>query len=214
MALEKALIKPETPSGAPPIPVLFNPTRYGLESSNQFSEQAVVGLGSPILQYVRGNARSLSMELFFDTYEQASDVRQHTDRIYGLLGIERSTHVPPVCTFTWGQFSLRCVVERVSGSFTLFLDDGTPVRATLTVSFKEFVDPDTAIRETNRESADHTKTYPVRRGDTLSGIAAAEYGDPGQWRPIAVANGITNPRVLEAGRLLVIPPLSGRERPA
>jgi len=212
VALEKALIKPETPSGARAIPVLFNPSRYGLDSSSQFAEVPVFGLSSPILQYVRGNARSLSMELFFDTYEAGTDVRQHTDQIYGLLGIETSTHVPPVCTFSWGHFAFRCVLERVNGSFTLFLDDGTPVRATLTVSFKELVDAQTAVRASPTESADHTKTYAVRRGDTLSGIAGQEYGDPRAWRVIADANGLPNPRVLTPGRLLVLPPLSGRER--
>ena len=90
-----------------------------------------------MLQYVGGDARALSMELFFDTYEQRTDVRRHTDRIYGLLAIEPSKHVPPICTFTWGRFSFRCVIERVSGRFTLFLDDGTPVRASLTVSLKD-----------------------------------------------------------------------------
>ena len=110
MALEKALIKPEAPRGAPPIPALFNPNQYGLDASNEFAETAVPGLDSPLLQYVRGGSRMLSMELFFDTYEQRTDVRRHTDRIYKLLAIEPTTHAPPICTFTWGRFSFRCVV--------------------------------------------------------------------------------------------------------
>jgi hypothetical protein len=212
MALEKALITPEAPQGAQPIAVLFNPTQYGLDSSNQFAETPVVGLNTPILQYVRGNASSLSMELFFDTYEQQSDVREHTNRIYALLAVETSTHVPPVCTFTWGRFSFRGVLEKVNGKFTLFLDDGTPVRATLTVSFKEFADPELTVRAAPTESADHTKMYAVKLGDTISGIAAREYGDPGEWRPIADANGLANPRVMTPGRLLMIPPLTTRRR--
>jgi len=110
VALEKALIKPEAPRGAPPIPALFNPNQYGLDASNEFAETAVPGLDSPLLQYVRGGSRMLSMELFFDTYEQRTDVRRHTDRIYKLLAIEPTTHAPPICTFTWGRFSFRCVV--------------------------------------------------------------------------------------------------------
>jgi len=207
VALEKALIKPEAPRGAPPIPALFNPNQYGLEASNEFSETAVVGLDSPLLQYVRGGARMLSMELFFDTYEQRTDVRRHTDRIYNLLAIEPTTHAPPICKFTWGRFSFRCVVERVSGRFTLFLDNGTPVRASLSVGLKEYVDAGASSRSRALQSSDHTKTTEVQRGDTLSAIAEREYGDPAAWRPIARANLIANPRVLEPGRLLVVPPL-------
>ena len=209
MALEKAVI---TPSGGQPIPVLFNPTQYSLDKSNQIAEIGIPGLGAPILQYVRGNTRTLSMELFFDTYEQQTDVREHTNRIYELLAIDSDTHVPPVCTFTWGKFNFECVLDRVGGRFTLFLSDGTPVRATLSVTLKEFIDVTVEVRANPTQSADHTKTSTVKRGDTLSSIAAAEYGDPAAWRPIAKANGIDNPRVLEPGRALVIPPL--RSAPA
>jgi nucleoid-associated protein YgaU len=31
------------------------------------------------------------------------------------------------------------------------------------------------------------------------------YGDPGQWRIIADANGLDNPRALEIGRALSVP---------
>jgi LysM repeat protein len=208
MALEKAFITPKKPKGGEPIPVLFYPTQYSLDQGNQIAEIGIPGLSAPILQYVRGNTRTLTMELFFDTYEQQTDVRKYTDKIYGLLAIKSSTHVPPICTVSWGSLNFDCVLERVGGRFTLFLANGKPVRATLNVTFKEVVDVDVEVRSTPTQSADHTKTRAVQRGDTLSNIAAAEYGDPAKWRPIAETNGIDNPRVLAPGRVLVIPPLT------
>ena len=210
MALEKARI---TPEGGQPIPVLFNPTQYSLDSSNQIAEIPIPGLGTPILQYVRGNTRALAVELFFDTYEQQTDVRDHTDQVYGLLEVDSDTHAPPICTFTWGDFNLRCLVERIGGRFTLFLSDGTPVRATLNVSLKEFVDVAVEVRRNPIQSADHQKIVTVTRGDTLSSIAADQYGDPALWRPIATANGIDNPRRLEGGQVLAIPALPRSVRP-
>jgi nucleoid-associated protein YgaU len=205
MALEKAVI---TPKDGDPIQVLFNPTQYSLEKSNQIAEVGIPGLGSPILQYVRGNTRTLALELFFDTYEQREDVSHYTNKIYRLLGIESQSHVPPICRFTWGEFNFDCVVQSVGGQFTLFLGDGTPVRATLNVSLKEYVPVEVTVRQTPTESSDHTKTRLTKLGDTLSGIAAVEYGDPALWRPIADANGIHNPRGLKPGSRLVIPPLT------
>jgi LysM repeat protein len=202
MELAKAMI---TPEDEPAIPVLFNPTQYSLDQANTLAEVGVPGLSAPILQYVRGNGRSLSMDLFFDTYEQQTDVRDHTDLVYGLLDIRGPLHRPPVCTFTWGSFNFDCVVERVGGRFTLFLADGTPVRATLSVTFKEFVEVEVLVRSPPTESADHAKTYVVRRGDTLASIAAAEYGDPARWRVIAGANRIANPRLLAPGTRLSLP---------
>lgn len=205
MALAKAKIKPE---GEKSIPVLFNPTQYSLDQANSLAEMGVPGLSAPILQYVRGNGRTLSMDLFFDTYEQRRDVRKHTKRIYGLLDIRGPLHRPPICTFTWGSFNFDCVLESVGGKFTLFLGDGTPVRATLSVRFKEFVEVEVLVRTPPTESADHAKTYLVRRGDTLSSIAAAEYGDPARWRPIAEANRMANPRLLPPGTRLTLPALT------
>ncbi|MBZ0303873.1 MAG: LysM peptidoglycan-binding domain-containing protein [Anaerolineae bacterium] len=204
MALEKARI---TPDGEDAILILFNPNQYSLDKNNQYAELGIPGLSAPILQYVRGGTRTLSMELFFDTYEQQTDVREHTNQIYGLLGINRETHVPPICTFEWGDFDFRGVLERVSGRYTLFLSDGTPVRATLNVTLKEYVEIEVEVRRTPTESVDHFKTRVVQAGDTVSSIAAKEYKDPRQWRPIARANQIANPRVLQPGRSLVLPPL-------
>jgi hypothetical protein len=216
----KAMITPLDPPG-PDIPVLYNPNQYSFEKGVQLAEMGVPGLGAPILQYVRGNARSLSMELFFDTYETGEDVRTYTNELYALMNVESETHVPAICRFAWGpgkwgkrdEASFRCIVERVSGRFTLFLPDGTPVRATLNVTLREFVDVEMLVRAQPTHSADHTKTRFVRRGDTLSAIAADEYGDPALWRPIAAANLIHNPRLLEPGRALVIPALDERGRP-
>ncbi len=202
MALEKATI---TPEGKDPIEVLFNPTQYSLDHGNQIAEIGVPGLSAPILQYVRGNSRKLSMELFFDTYEEQTKVSDHTKRIYGLLDIDETKHRPPICTFAWGEFKFECVLEQASGRFTLFLSDGTPVRATLNVTFKEFIEVKDLVRTKPLESSDHVKTRTLQRGQTLSSIAAAEYDDPATWRPIADANGIDNPRQLEPGVELVVP---------
>jgi nucleoid-associated protein YgaU len=89
----------------------------------------------------------------------------------------------------------------------MFLSIGIPVRATLTVTFKEYITPEQQILENPLQSADHTKKHLVMERETLSSIAAQEYGDPKQWRPIAKANNIDNPKVLETGQLLTIPPL-------
>lgn len=196
------------PEGQGQINVLFNPTDYSVAKSNTIAEIAIPGLESPILQYVRGNTRTLTMELFCDTYEEQADVSAVTDQIFGLLEIDPDTHVAPICDISWGSFSFRGVLDHCSGKFTLFLSDGTPVRATLSVVFKEYVDVAVLVRENPTQSADHRKAREVRAGDRLSSIAAEEYGDPKKWRPIADANDLDDPRQLEPGRLLVIPALT------
>jgi nucleoid-associated protein YgaU len=205
------------------VPFLFNPTEFTVEKGNQFAEVNVPGLPSSILQFVRGNSRTISMELFFDTYEneEDKDVRQYTDKITGwdagsiysqlspdkkgLMDIDSELHAPPICIFEWGSFTFQCVIERVSKRFTMFLADGTPVRATLSVTLKEYDEVEIQIQNIDTHSADLTKRRVVIQGDSLWSIAAKEFGDPAEWRRVAKANKIDKPRILIPGTELMIP---------
>lgn len=50
-----------------------------------------------------------------------------------------------------------------------------------------------------------TRTYDVKAGDTLWAIATKYYGSGTNWKNIADANGVTDPRKLQVGKVLVIP---------
>jgi len=187
--------------------VFFNPEEYTLNKDNNFAAQAIPGLSGPLLQFVNGNMRTLEMELFFDTTDARTDVRSATQKVVSLLDIDSTLHAPPVLRVSWASLQFRCVLARVSQKFTMFLEDGSPVRARLNVTFNEFLDPDTEAKEVNRQTADFTKVHLVKRGDTLSRIAAALYDNPAVWRPIAIANNLSDPRDISIGQSLAIPSL-------
>jgi hypothetical protein len=207
--LQKATIKKHIPEGET-IEVFFNPTQYQLNRANQFAEVAIPGLGAPPLQFVRGNARTLSMQLFFDTYDpvddkvqQGSDVRQYTQQVTNLLEVDSELHAPPICLFNWGILSFVGVLVSANQTFTMFLSTGIPVRATMDISMKEV-----GKEQSGRlQSADFTKRHVVKRGDTLSSIAGEKFGDPTLWRPIAEENHLDNPLSIQPGQVLVIPSL-------
>lgn len=163
----------------------------------------------------------MTMELFFDTFETGIDVRLFTDRITGwdagsmfsklpdvakgLMDIDSELHAPPVCQFIWGTFLFQCIIVGSTKKFTMFLPEGIPVRATLNLTLKEYRDVDIQIKETDTHSADLTKTWTISQGESLWSIAAREYGTPADWRLIAEANEIDNPRILYPGQKLTIP---------
>lgn len=209
MALEKAKVIAIAGTKQERVDVLFNPTEYALESSNQYSWQSIPGLSQPIAQFVTGEASTLSMELFFDTYEKNEDVRKYTQKIVGLLDIDKDLHAPPQCKFIWGSLSFQGVLEKVSQRYTMFDRSGKPVRATLNVSFKAVQTMKEQLQHIPRQSADRTKQRTVKQGDQLWQIAAEEYEDPALWRAIAKANDLSDPRQLEPGSLLKIPRLYG-----
>jgi contractile injection system tube protein/LysM domain-containing protein len=213
------------------IEVRFNPTEYTLNKAVQTAEVPIPGLDSPILQFVRGQAETLSVDLFFDTTEFGMDdhvrsVTELTDQFYQLIKIDGKLHAPRVCLFSWGQefpgqrvytslgtgsqqrHGFKCIVESVRQRFTLFSPQGVPLRATLTVSLKEYKTLAEQIHELNKQSADRTHAHVVTTGETLSQIAALVYDDPAQWRAIADFNQISDPLNLTPGTVVQIPVLT------
>jgi LysM repeat protein len=187
--------------------VMFNPEEYTINKDNNFAAANVPGLSGPILQFAYGNMRTLEMELFFDTYELNSDVRDKTKDITGLLNIDGTLHAPPVIQISWASLFFRCVLARASQKFILFFPDGRPARARITCTFNEFIDPTREAKEVSRQTSTYTKMHSVVDGETLSGIAGRFYDDPNMWRPIAIANELSDARDLITGQSLAIPPL-------
>ena len=205
------------------IPVQFNPPEYTIAKAAQIAEIAIPGIDAPILQFVRGQTRTLALELFFDTTRlgstttQVLDVRTMTDLVAALGRIQPNTHALPRVRFIWGMgLNFRAIVDNVQQKFTLFNPVGIPVRATLTVSFKEYKTLEEQLKELNLQSADHSKRRVVRRRDTLARIAYEEYGDATKWRVIADENRDVLPslRKLEPGTQLSIPAIDTLAQPA
>ena len=185
------------------ISVMYNPEEFKVEQGNSFAEVGIPGLNTPPLQYVRGKARTLSMDLFFDTYEVKEDVRRHSGRLVKLLDKLPQTKAPPVLLFSMGQFNFQCVLSDVSQRYTMFLRDGTPVRAILSVRFQEFVRIDVQL-ERGLFIGPPT-VHNMSKGQLLPGVAAALLGDAERWRDIAKANKIDDPFRIPAGSHLKVP---------
>jgi nucleoid-associated protein YgaU len=217
MALEKLKFLVETRPGefTDEIEVRFNPNQLTIQKSTNWRLVPTGERDSPASQFTYGDPATLSMELFFDTYEAGTDVQEDTKKIFHLTTVEQhgELHRPPLCRIKWGTHTHNTfkdfdwILQKLNQRFTLFLDNGTAVRATLSCTFRQWRSDETEAKLLNKQSADVVKSRTVKQGDTLSSIAGEEYSDPAIWRAIAKANGIDNPRALEAGRVLVIPAL-------
>ena len=95
------------------------------------------------------------------------------------------------------------VIEKATVTYTMFLNNGTPVRAKMNLTFRQY--QKTEQEEARLSSPDKTKRRTITNGDSLWLIAAEEYGDPAKWRVIADVNNIDNPLALEPGMEIIIP---------
>jgi hypothetical protein len=188
--------------------VLFNPKEYSVQKSVQWEPHKAPGLDTPEQEFTSGNPAVLSVELFFDTYENKTDVRKgHTDKIMALALVDADKHRPPLVMFSWGGFQFKGVIESLALRYTMFLPDGKPCRATANISIKEAQTAKEQLQKNPRNSPDHTKRRTVKMGETLALIAHEEYDDSAEWRRIADANGIMDPKDVKPGTVLTLPPI-------
>lgn len=217
--------------------VQFNPAELTFSKTAQFAEIAIPGLDAPVLQFVRGNSETLTLELFFDTTDDgmgdgATSVTGKVDEFYRLVKQNPQTHAVPRCLFSWGSppskttlftpepapgsetkakpvshapFYFTCVVESIDRKFLLFSPEGVPLRARLAVKAREYKKLEEMVGEL--QSADHTKAHVVKRRERLDQIAAGEYATPAEWRRIAEANDLDDPRQVPPGTILRLPPM-------
>lgn len=206
----------------------YNPTELEFTRSVHIAEIGIPGLDSPLLQFIRGNNETLSMTLFFDTTGEGRPnvpkaVTEYIDQVYALTKIDPDSHAPPVCEFKWARgFSghdlpmqagnqarhgFKCIVEQVVHKYTLFSSRGIALRATAVVKLREYKPLDTQLSQLGLNSPDKTQVRVLRGDETLSAIAGDHYRSPGEWRLIATANGIEDPRRLKPGQFLTLPPV-------
>jgi nucleoid-associated protein YgaU len=205
--LEKARIT----VGKQSVEVMYNPTELTLTRSVETNDDSKAIKPQP----KRVKSEDLIVTLFFDTFEAQTDVTIKTNPIVELTRFAVPTDqrkMPPVVIFSWGKNDLFSgIVTRVEQTFTMFLPDGTPVRATLKVTFSESPTP----KELNADAGltNCRMLWTVSPGDRLYLIAQQALGDSTQWRLIADANGIRDvlafPTTAQIGSILVIPDTHG-----
>ena len=212
--------------------VLYNPQSYKQGRKLKFDKIAEHESNAPVVQYIHTGVEQLEFELFFDSLNAGTevggsmvdkakfaansllpsiasqiDVRDYTKKVYELMEVEPSVHRPPMLKLEWASLQFIGFLYSCVQNFQKFNEQGKPVRAVLSCVFIQFLDPEKANSKAPLESPDTSKFRRVCDGDSLWALSAKEYGQCGQWRAIADANGLTNPRLLHSGDLLRLPAL-------
>jgi nucleoid-associated protein YgaU len=213
VTLERATIEVlDGNRGGERIAVLFNPSEYSIERANTYKATSLPGLSGPLIQFINGEADQLAMELFLDDRTDppkngAKSVQQRLEDLTSLLEIDSSLHAPPHVAFVWGKLYFKAIIEKMSRKITMFHPNGTPARATLNVSFKEYKTLPDLVRDPPLQSSDKSKRRVLVGYDSVWLLAAREYDDASLWREIAEHNDLDDPREVRPGDWLMVPPL-------
>jgi hypothetical protein len=116
-------------------------------------------------------------------------------------------HEAPVVQVVWGSLIFYGRAEGMKFDYTLFMPNGEPLRAKITLNFVEYTSAAEIAKESQPRSPDLTHLVTVRAGDTLPLLCEQIYRDPAYYLEVARINGLTAFRQLEPGLTLRFPPL-------
>lgn len=195
----KALFKSDE-GGSTEFYVQYNPKELKFARSVSWKKKENIGSDGVPLEYEKGDPNVLTMELFFDTTNEdpPSDVR--TTWTHGLLQFTKadytpsgsqSTARPKVLEFIWSGFRYKGVIEKLDIQYLMFASDGTPIRAKVTLSMKEWNEDYTwsGAGASGFELPD-LALITTKPGDTPASIAQENNAD---YRQVAQDSGMTDP---------------------
>lgn len=205
------------------IACLFNPAELTISKSNSWQQKGGKGRNTPRLRFQEGQPGSLSMTLTLDTTHDGSPVTKHTNALLDLMRVDpglagssttSNSARPPWVTFHWGDLhSFKAIVEQLQVKFTYFASSGTPLRAKVDITLKQYEDEQAwGPQNPTSGTLEPHRIHTVVPGESLDRISYEHYGDPTRWRLIAAANGIIDPLAVPPGESLVIPERTGVRR--
>jgi Contractile injection system tube protein len=184
--LVKAILKSD--DGVPDLEFMFNPTELVFEGVVQTSESPgarTQDKGQPKVSFSHVKAYRVTInKILFDTYEDEENVlNKYINKFRKAVQFVSGKERPPIYKFMWGKqiYLRRCFIENLTYKLTMFLPDGTPVRAVIdSLTLKEADEdqenvsqrakpPAQIDRETdslsNRRASNRTNSKPSDRVD-------------------------------------------------
>jgi hypothetical protein len=193
----------------------FNPSQYSVNKSARWERPRSRGSeSSSPPEFTGTDPTRISMEIFFDAFEApVADVSPDVMVLLSWLqptpvSMARGLAQPPLLRFVWGANpvlqTFQGYLKSVKAKYTMFLPDGTPIRATAAIVLEE-VTPEVGPQNPSSGSREGRRAHVVREGESLQSIAYEEYGEAAYWRGLAAFNAVDDPMRLPAGTELLIP---------
>lgn len=189
---------------------MLNPETYSQNFDVQYNVEQGQGTPDATIKYEKSTPSTVNFDLIFDATgvvnskrtNLASEISKFKKVVYDYNG---NIHSPNYLKLIWGKAMLyKCRLTSLKINYTLFKPDGSPLRAKLTVAFKEFQTPSAAL---DKNSPDMTHVKTVVAGDLLPSLVYDVYRDESHILKVAEHNKLDSILHLSPGSKLYFPPL-------
>jgi len=154
--------------------------------------------------------RTFSFDIFLDGTGASGtklEVEPMIMAFQAITGFQGDIHRPGFFIISWGTFFIRCVLVNYTVTYKLFRPNGTPLRAVISTSWREFKPLTLGSLLKNLLSPDVTHQHTVTENEHLAMLAYQTYKDPKYYLQVAEKNDLDNLKQLNAGQDLSLPPL-------
>jgi len=154
--------------------VMFNPKELSIDNSES---------DAPIMEFTAAEPQTMNFELMFDTFETKANVKEaFVDTLIKMCKVDSKLKRPPMVRFTYAHVDFKGVITSVKTKYTLFLANGTPVRATCTLALTEAdqalnKDQSKALKEASKKKKKGTTTQSGTAG-RIDNVSAANGSTP------------------------------------
>ena len=195
---------------------LLNPENYRIRYQISQNESQAQGTSSAAPRFNKSLPEDLQLEFIFD---RSGVIKDYDDKLgEGIIGdIEKfkkvvldyngDQHKPNYLIISWGSLLFKGSLKDMEITYKLFKPDGTPIRATISATFKGFIEDNLRVARENNNSPDLTHIRIVGEGDTLPLMTFRIYGDSKYYLEVAKANKLVDFRKLKPGQQIFFPPI-------
>lgn len=134
----KIALTPESTSGLSEFAFLLNPTQFSIDRAVSWDDSKAMKEPYGILSFTGGSSDTLNFTTMIDATENGSKpVLPAVRQLYAMTDTsvkEANYNRPPIIKLVWKDVKFVGVITSLKFDFTMFSEDGDPLRANVTIS--------------------------------------------------------------------------------
>ncbi len=203
----------KSPFPGQPYTCMINPDSIKWQKNIEYNEQQAPNTSSASQKYKSTPSDKFSFEIVIDGTgiidPKRTDVKKDIQALESIIfTYNGKIHRPNFVKVQLGKdIIFNGVLTSFDTSYTLFRPDGSPLRATLSLSFSQYIAPKTVQKTDNPQSPDITHLVTVEEGMTLPQLCGEVWEDEKYYIQVAKYNGLNKFRNLKGIQKLIFPPI-------
>lgn len=192
--------------------VQINPNQLKWTKGINYSSDKTLQRQRKADAYTNHQREQMSFDFVLDDTGIASDCKESIPkRVQDLENlvytINPDAHRPNYVKISWGDFIFKGQISGLSYDYTLFSPQGAPLRVRISVVFIAYQKPIQSAKDADLNSPDMSRLIRLKAGETLAAWCDEIYGNASYCADVAMYNGMSGFRNIEAGSSVMFPPL-------